>query len=232
MKKALFLFFAIFFTSLIHALNVTYYINQLSGDDLNKGTSPERAWKTISRANTQNLQAGDKILLSSKGPWHSGSLWFDSNDVGTPDNPIIVSSYGSNSMASVYSNDIQGLFSTVGSIKISNIGFYANRMFNGGTNTGSGIHFYTDGALTHKPYITIDNCKLEGYGDHGILISSWNKSEATGKGFSDITIKNTTVNNCGKTGVFIWSFGAFAHAYVHNNVLIDNVRASNNLGYG
>lgn len=232
MKKALFLFFAIFFTSLIHALNVTYHINQVSGNDLNNGTSPETAWKTISRANTQNLQAGDKILLSSKGPWHSGSLWFDSNDVGTPDNPIIVSSYGPNPRASVYSNDIQGLYSTVGSIKISNIGFYANRMYDGGTNTSSGINFYTDGALTHKPYINIDNCKLEGYGDHGILISSWNESEATGKGFSDITIKNTTVNNCGKTGIKIGSFGAFAHAYVHNNVLIDNVRASNNLGYG
>ena len=231
MKKALFLFFAIFFTSLIHALNVTYYINQVSGNDLNNGTSPETAWKTISRANTQNLQAGDKILLSSKGPWHGGSLSFDSNDVGTPDNPIIVSSYGPNPRASVYSNDLQGLYSNVGSIKISNIGFYGNRMY-GGTNTSSGINFYTEGALTYKPYINIDNCKFEGYGDHGIIIDSWNESEATAKGFSDITIKNTTVNNCGKTGIKIGSFGAFAHAYVHNNVLIDNVRASNNLGYG
>lgn len=223
------LLFSQMFTCVLFAQNTTYYINFNLGNDANTGTSNTLAWKTINRANAQNLQSGDKILLFSDGPWHSGSFYFDANDIASPANPIEIASYGSNPRAVVYSDGAQGLYSVVGSLKIKNLEFYANRMY-GGSNDKNGIFFYADGSLNYRPYINIDNCKLEGYGDHGIIIYSLNEDASRSKGFSDITIKNTTVNNCGKSGIIIGASGALAYAYVHNNVLIENVRTSNNAG--
>ena len=88
-----------------YALNVTYYINATTGNDTNNGTSTDTPWATIGRANTQNLEEGDKILFNSDGPWHNGPLKFNANDIGTSVNPIVVDSYGTNPRAKIYGND-------------------------------------------------------------------------------------------------------------------------------
>lgn len=220
------------------AQNKTYYINQNTpgdggGNDANSGLSPTSAWKTIAKANSINFQPGDQILLFSDGPWHGGNFFFNSSDVGTPANPITISSYGSNPSANIWADGIQGFYGdNTGSLVIKNINFYGGRTFGGG-NTGTGINFYTDGGLTHRPYIFIENCRLEGFGEYGILIQSWNPDNTKPKGYSDITIKNTKIINCGKAGINIGAFGpdpSISDAYVHKNILIENVRASSNAG--
>ena len=42
---------------------VAYYVDSEQGDDQNAGTTPERAWKTLSRAGSAPLKAGEKLLL-------------------------------------------------------------------------------------------------------------------------------------------------------------------------
>lgn len=227
------------------AQNKTYYINANTvanggGNDLNSGLSPALAWSSISKANTMNFQAGDKILLFSDGNWNNGSFAFDASDTGTPANPIIISKYGPNPRTNVWAGSIQGVFAgETASIVIKNINFYGARtQSNTGSNTSNGINFYMGASASYKQLITIDSCRIEGFGEQGILIQAYNAIDANQKGFSDITITNTVIKNCGKAGINIGGFGGdetkgelnFGHAYMHNNILIKNVRAINNHG--
>ena len=234
MKKIL-VYLLLLISVTVHAQNVKYYINQNTpanggGNDANSGLSPASAWKTIAKANTIAFKAGDQILLFSEGPWHNGSFFLDQNDIGTPANPITISCYGANNRANVWAGSDQGFYgANNGSIVIKNINFYGGRTFGGGNNA-NGIYFYTDGGTTHRPYIFIDSCRLEGFGQQGILILSWNPDAARAKGFSDITIKNSIITNCVRSGINIGGFDAFGQAFVHKNVLIENVRATQNAG--
>ena len=47
-------------TNMLQAAN--YYIG-LKGDDNNSGTSPEQAWKNISKVNKMRFSAGDSIFF-------------------------------------------------------------------------------------------------------------------------------------------------------------------------
>jgi len=239
MKKNIFLTIALLTITLLgYAQNQTYHINGNTpadggGNDSNSGLSPTTAWASIGKANNMNLQPGDKILLFSAGAWNNGSFYFDQNDVGIPANPITISSYGPNPTANVWAGGIQGFYGeNTGSVKIENINFYGERTW-GGANTGTGINFYTQGGSTHRPYIFINNCRIEGFGQAGIFISSLHNNSSQLKGFSDITIKNTAVTNCGNAGVQIFAFGddaLISSNYVHRNILIENVRANRNAG--
>ncbi|TAF44695.1 MAG: T9SS C-terminal target domain-containing protein [Sphingobacteriales bacterium] len=217
------------------AQNKTYYINQNTpenggGNDANSGLSPALAWKTIAKANSTSFKAGDKILLFSDGSWHGGNFVFGTDDTGTPANPITVSKYGPNAVANVWCDGVQGVYAgETASIIIKNINFYGGRTF-GGANTANGINFYTGASTNYKSTITIDSCRLEGFGMQGILIQSWNNVDANQKGFSDITITNTIIVNCGRAGINIGAFGDFGHAFMHNNIVIRNVRATGNAG--
>lgn len=68
-----------------------YYMDSITGDDSNKGTSPSQAWKTLERLNIQDFKPGDKILFKS-GTEYIGS--FHPKGSGTAEAPIIVSKYG------------------------------------------------------------------------------------------------------------------------------------------
>ena len=217
-----------------YALNVTYYVNAATGNDSKNGTTLANAWATLNRANTQNLGPGDKILLNSDGPRHNGNLYMNVNDIGTAANPIIVGSYGTKPRAVVYSGSNSGFVSNVSGIRVQNLEFYGARMY-GSANAKEGINFYRDGTNSYASYIYIDNCKLEGYGKSGIFIYAYCETSSMTRGFSDITIKNTSVYDCGNSGVQIYAYGSGAGIYantfnVFSNILIDNVRASNNKG--
>jgi hypothetical protein len=221
-----------------YAQNKKYYINGNSpvnggGSDSNNGLSKNSAWLSITPANSINFQPGDSILLFSAGSWINGSFSFDQNDVGTPANPVVISTYGPNPTANVWTGDNQGFFGgNTGAVKIENIHFYGGRTFGGGSNTNNGINFYTEGSLTGRPYIYINNCRLEGFGKQGILIQSWNHDASTTVGFKDITITNSIITNCGRSGINIGAFGdaVISSNFVHKNVLIQNVRARGNAG--
>ncbi len=210
--------------------NITYYVNAETGIDANSGTSTTSAWKTINRVNTQKLGPGDKVLFNSDGAWHNGKIVLDVNDVGSPTNPIVIDTYGIKAKAVIYGGDTDAFYSVIAGVKIQNLAFYGARML-AGSNNGYGINFYKEGTANYSAYIFIDNCQLEGFGKAGIFIWSDNDNANRQRGFSDVTIKNTTANNCGNAGVQIYAYGSNAYKHtVHSNVLIDNVRTSNNAG--
>ncbi|MBQ8888556.1 MAG: hypothetical protein IJY59_03610 [Bacteroidaceae bacterium] len=68
-----------------------YYLDSITGDDANSGTSPAQAWKTLARLNKVTFKPGDKILFKS-GTEYVGS--FSPSGDGTNDSPIWIDKYG------------------------------------------------------------------------------------------------------------------------------------------
>ena len=72
-----------------HAAN--YYLHPVSGDDSNNGLSPQTPFRSLERAATLPLQAGDQVLLAA-GQTFAGQLALEGIG-GTVAAPIIVSTY-------------------------------------------------------------------------------------------------------------------------------------------
>jgi hypothetical protein len=70
-----------------------YYVDAVKGDDSNPGTSPERAWKTIKKANETSFAAGDRLLLAG-GQTFAAPLRLLKDDRGTKEQPVLVTSFG------------------------------------------------------------------------------------------------------------------------------------------
>jgi parallel beta-helix repeat protein len=82
-----------------------YYIDCASGLDTNDGKSESTAWKTVTKANSVSLLAGDGVLLKRGCIFNRQSL--TAGWSGTAANNIIVSAYGTGNMP-IIESDING----------------------------------------------------------------------------------------------------------------------------
>ncbi len=73
----------------------SYYIDCAGGDDAGDGTSIERAWKSLERANRAELRPGDELLLRA-GCTFRGQL--KPQGSGVPGKPVRLTSYGDGPM--------------------------------------------------------------------------------------------------------------------------------------
>ena len=90
-------------------LKATNYYVANNGSDTENGTSPERAWKTISHVNSQNFSSGDSILFKC------GDRWMELLDIsssGDKENYIVFSSYGNGEKPKLYGSKKVLSFST------------------------------------------------------------------------------------------------------------------------
>jgi len=71
----------------------TYHVDANNGNDSNPGTSPDKAWQTIDRANKAGLKPGDKLLFAG-GQKIKGNLILAAESSGTKTAPILISSFG------------------------------------------------------------------------------------------------------------------------------------------
>ena len=60
-----------------------YYVDSLSGDDANAGTTPKTAWKSLDRVNAAALEPGDSVLFRRDRVWR-GTLQTKSGEEGRP----------------------------------------------------------------------------------------------------------------------------------------------------
>ena len=70
----------------------TYYVDANNGNDANSGTSPEQAWKSLTKVTATTFQPGDEILLKSGCVWNGEWLWPKGS--GTEQAPIRIDKYG------------------------------------------------------------------------------------------------------------------------------------------
>jgi len=172
-----------------------YYIDAEKGDDHNIGTSPDAPWATMAQINGLSFKAGDAILLAG-GQIHNGSLSFGSDDRGSAEEPITISSYGDEN-AVINSGTATGIYlgDTAG-FHISNL-----KLMGSGreTNTGDGISLWNGGGGS-LDYLLVENVEITGYKQSGIFLG------VNGNGH---TLKNAVVQNCliyeiGGNGICTW----------------------------
>ena len=68
----------------------TYYVDP-SGDDSRDGTSPDKAWRTLSKVNSVSYSPGDQVLLKRGGKWQETLRLTSSGASGVP---IVYADYG------------------------------------------------------------------------------------------------------------------------------------------
>ncbi|MGW8888417.1 hypothetical protein [Streptomyces sp. NPDC055749] len=68
----------------------TFYVSP-DGDDDNDGLSPERAWRTLRKADAVTYRPGDRLRLRA-GARYRGSLSLDEDEAGRATKPVVVDS--------------------------------------------------------------------------------------------------------------------------------------------
>jgi len=183
-----------------------YYLSQ-EGNNSGAGTLAD-PWKTIDRLNQETLKPGDRILFKG-GETFAGTINLDSSDHGTPDYPILLSSYG-NGKAQISSSNNEGLkMSYSHDIRIERINFAGSGRKSG--NKSSGV----DIMRSHD--IEIDSLDIEGYQKSGLLINSSSFVRAT----------TIFAHDNGFAGIYVSGENNRQDCY---QIYIGNCRAENNPG--
>lgn len=204
----------------------TYYLDATAGNDSNKGTSPEDAWKSLDKTKSLKLKAGDKVLLK-KGETFTGELHI--TGVGSPENPVIIDAYGDkgnnpcivgldNSPYAVYIHNSE--YIAVKNLEIINTG--KERL---GNRTGIKVHL-NDYGTAHSIflkglYIHDVNGSLvkKAGGGSGILIV--NEGE-TPSWFDGLTIEDCTIRRCERNAMIWWGYSTRDFWYPNRNVVVRN----------
>lgn len=198
----------------------TYYVSS-SGNDNNDGLSMQTPIKTIDKANTLKLNAGDQILFK-KGETFTGRLFF-SNLKGSKENPITISSYGEGDARPTLSNGnkpwsqgqvVSFLNSSGVVVRDLRVDVYSTSRFNRNNQTG-GIYFRYEYVEDEKfSDIYIVNNVLRGYdynGEHvdedtdatGINITSLEKTHDSSplEVLNGAWVLNNEVSYFGRVGI-------------------------------
>lgn len=83
------------------AYAASYFLDSVTGNDSNPGTSEAQAWKTLSKINSTALAPGDTVRFKRGSSW-TGT--FNPSGSGTTANPIVVDAYGSGSLPIINGN--------------------------------------------------------------------------------------------------------------------------------
>jgi hypothetical protein len=78
-----------------------YYVSHY-GNDSHSGTSPDEAWRSISKVNSITFDPGDQILFERNGVWNEKLIISSS---GTLANPIVFSAYGNGEKPTIDGNN-------------------------------------------------------------------------------------------------------------------------------
>ena len=203
----------------------TYYLSA-SGSDRQEGTSPQKAWQTISRANKAPLQPGDSVLLEG-GSTLSGNLLVRAS--GTSKAPITIASYGQG-VATICGGDSYGIrLLNCQYVEVRNLHLAGSGVTPRGesTNKAIGLDIYST-ATTGKPWqsIHVDRVTVKGFRE-GIVFHtrlgvqrdpppSFDHFRANGieffkpaagegvVGYNDVQITNCEVGECLFSGIYGW----------------------------
>jgi hypothetical protein len=214
MQHFLFILFCFVFSKESFAQSKTYFISTL-GNDSNNGLSTSTAWRSISKINQIDLNAGDSVLFRG-GQIYKGTILLNKEDVGIKSNPIVISSYDTG-RATI--NGSEGISAhNAGGIKIQDLIIKGDSR-----DLNEGVYFLIDQKDTDIDYVLLKDIEVYGFGGAGIEI----RADSTDKGFNDFSIINCIVRDNGHAG--IETFG-FWPQYSHSNFYIGYCKVYNNLG--
>ncbi|HWC12100.1 MAG TPA: phytase, partial [Acidimicrobiales bacterium] len=213
----------------------TYYVDSADGSDTNAGTSEGAAWRTLDKASTADLSAGDRLLLERGGAW-TGQL--EVTESGTADKPIEIGAYGSGAAPKVTGSDdcveLAGAFVTVKDVHVDDCR-YAGISVRGDDNhiegtrmTGNIAGVYVRSGASRTKILDsdlVDNDKMSdsacgGPGDSGafaILLHGDHTEIARNE------ISGSDAYSCeyGRDGAAVEVYGGTDND-IHHNLAVDN----------
>jgi len=193
----------------------SFYIDSQLGNDSNSGTSPQKAWKTLARANQISLKAGERLYLCGSNTFQ-GSLKF-TNIKGTKEHPVTITTC-ENGRATIESGDSLAILAqNCEYLQIINLQVAGSGRLTG--NKTNGIE------LINCKYSDIDSVTAKGYLYSGIQITGGN----------NIRITHCNANNNGLCGINVESgvtdYGTDGSTYkTMKNLYIGYCVAVNNPG--
>jgi len=213
--------------------STTFYLSP-SGSDAAAGTSPAKAWRTLSRASRAVLGPGDRLLLEG-GQQFSGQLTIGESDAGDAARPLTIGSYGDgpatlmSARFAIYVHDTSG-------VDITGLNVVGQPSGGGppgpgpqlGGSNGAGVNIYNDLPAGHRlSHIVISRVYASGF-DNGIAVGGAH----SGAGFGDVQISDCLVSGNVDAGLESYGpqFDPESPNYANQNVTVSDVVASQNHG--
>ena len=100
------------------AVGTIYYVDAEGGNDSNSGTSPEQAWKSLTKVTDTTFQPGDQILLKSGSVWNGEWLWPKGS--GKEGAPIKIDKYGGDVLPVINGMGVDRGFNYSGAVHLRN----------------------------------------------------------------------------------------------------------------
>jgi len=221
-------------------LAVTYYVSP-SGDDSNPGTSTQRAWQTLDKVNTLDLNPGDSVLLEAVHDY-PGNLLLTAEDAGIPTQPVVIGSYGSGRARIKAGNGSSVTVLNVGSVVVENLIVMGEDYR---TNVGSGIKIVNELPSNQKlEYIRVHNVEASGFGRRedpapegfqppngcGIFVGGY-ASDKSKSGYEDVRITNCVTYQNEYFGILITGYWQDdPDTYANSNVYVGYCKMYDNPG--
>jgi hypothetical protein len=180
-------------------LLTAYYVRP-GGNDLNNGQSIEAAFKTVTKVNTLDLNAGDSVSFEG-AQLFAGNLTFDANDSGTAASPVTIGSYGvgkatinGGSSSAIVGTNTAGF--VVQNLNV--IGAYNASTATGASNSHGILFWNTNTSGPKLSFLRIDNVDVSGYRSVGIFVTAGSSAKI---GYDDVRISNSVAHDNGSAGI-------------------------------
>jgi hypothetical protein len=205
----------------------TYFVDNLSGKDSNKGTSVYLPLKTIERVNQLDLQPGDSVLFRRGGSW-TGNL--KPQGSGKEEKPIVIAAYGSGPLPELDAKGIVAQGETASytirlfnqeycefkNLKIKNFKPFekpvqvkseGKNAFSNSVKMGIFVEGGDAGTLHHIHFSGLEICDINGAmqtkDNGGIFMDiTWNENPDLRKQtfFDDVILQNCYIHDVDRTG--------------------------------
>jgi hypothetical protein len=208
------------------ARGADYHVSA-AGDDANDGTGPERAWRTIARANQRALQPNDRLLFRA-GDTFEGNLVVKAAGTPSAAAPITIGVYG-RGKATIRAGAGTGIL-------CENVGGIVLRDFivegkGRGANHSSGVSILnTLHGGKRLRHVRIENVEVRGFGKYGIAVGGWPEDKSQ-SGFRDVRITGCRASDNAYAGIHVYGIhDYYAKTYAHRDVAIVDCVAHDNPG--
>ncbi len=188
----------------------TYYIDSNTGNDINNGLSPARAWQSLNKVNSYSFSPGDTILFKSGAEW-TGILHL--KGTGSESKPIVVDKYGGNELPLIrgdgreypyviYLDNVQ--YYEVNNLEITDAGKDSADVKSGvyvyNSNSGTNRHIHLKKLFIHD--ITGFCNHEKGYGD---AINWYCQADQQKTNFDDLLIEDCRMERIERNGIWGWT---------------------------
>jgi len=204
----------------------TFYVDSLTGNDQNVGTSPQNAWATLDRINKQIFLPGDSLLFHS-GMSYVGYIVFKGS--GSKVAPVVVDKYGQGKKPVIHGqgkNDFTLMLENVEYYIVNNLEITNTGIARKPERTGILLHACNFGDIHH---IVLNN--LEIHHVNGSLVKEdgggsaifWkNEGDSIPSRFVGLLIENCYLHDCERNGIVSYGNISRQQWYPSKNIEIRN----------